>query len=55
MHTQFATKICLTLKESRGEGHKQGVGDDRRKGKWGEGVIKSKHFWGGTRSKERIE
>ena len=30
-------------------------GDDRREGKWEEGVIRSKHFWGGTRSKERTE
>ena len=48
-------KIYLTLQESRGEGDKWGGGDDRREGKWEEGVVRSRHFWGGTRSKERIE
>ena len=54
MHTQFGMKIYLTLQESREEEDKWG-GDDRREDKWEEGVIRSKHFWGGTRSKERIE
>ena len=27
-------------------------GDDRREGKWEEGIIRSQHFCGGTRSKE---
>ena len=47
MHTQFGMKICLILQESRGEGGKWGEGDDRREGKWKEGVIRSKQFWGG--------
>ena len=55
MLTQFGMKIYLMLQESREEGDKWSEGDDRREGKWEEGVIRSKHFWGKTRSKERIE
>ena len=55
MLTQFGMKIYLTLQKSRGGRDKWGEGDDKRGGKSEEGVITSKHFWGGTRSKERIE
>ena len=55
MHTQFDMEIYHTPQESKGEGNKWDLGDERREGKWEEGVIRSKHFWGGTRSKERIE
>ena len=48
-------KVYLALQKGRGEEDKWGEGDGRREGKWDKGVIRSKHFWGGTRSKERIE
>ena len=53
MHTQFGMKIYLTLQESRREGDEWG--DDRRECECEEGVIRSKPFRGGTRSKERTE
>ena len=48
-------KIYLTLQGSKGKEISRVEGDDRREGKWEEGVIRSKHFWGGIRTKERIE
>ena len=44
-------KIYLTLWVSRGEGDKWGEEDDRREGKWEEGVIRSKYFSGGISQK----
>ena len=55
MLIQFGMKIYLTLQESRGEEDKWDGVDDRREGKWKEGLIRSKQFWGGTTSKERTE
>ena len=56
-------EIYLALKEKREDGDRRGVGCDGGEGtlregvirmqdirKWEEGVIRSKHFWGGTRS-----
>ena len=48
-------KIYVTLQETRGKGDKRGRGNDKREGKCEERIIRSKHFWGGTRSKDRIE
>ena len=47
--------IYLTLQESKGEGDKWDEEDYKREGKWGKGVTRSKHFWEGTRSNERME
>ena len=55
MHTHFCMKTYITIQESGGERDKQGGGYDGREGKWEEGAIRSKHSWGGTRSKQRIE
>ena len=55
MLTQFGTKVHLALQKGRGEGDKWGEEDDRGEGKQEKGIITSKHLWGGTRSKERIE
>ena len=55
MYTHFGMKIYLITQESGGEGDKQGWGGNGREGKWEERVIRNKHSWGGTRSKERIE
>ena len=55
MLIKFGMKIYLTLQEISGEGEKWDKADDQREGKWGKGVTRSKHFWEGTRSNERIE
>ena len=48
-------KIYLILHESSGEGDKWGVDGMIGRANERRGVIRSQHFWGGIRSKERIE
>ena len=48
-------KTYLTIQASRGEGDNQVGRVNGREGKWEEEAIRSKHSWGGTGSKARIE
>ena len=51
-----AQKPILLYKKIEGIGIREASQRcDRREGKWEEGVIRSKHFRGGTKLKERIE